>query len=157
MYSEVDAWCWPMITMCKTNWLNPFPTILDSQQRPTMETLSILCSANSIYQKKWLLLIRLGSLWTMTKFWNILASLEDSRKKYFFGFHSSRQLRDLLWSCSPSPVYYPSIIYLFQHNDCRYFRIRDELSMSHSKLWGKQLQLLWQRRFLAKHLWECLN
>ena len=69
-----------------------------------METLSILCSANSIYQTTWLHLIGLGSLWTMTKFWNILDSLEDSRKKYSFGFHSSQQLLGLLWSFSPSPV-----------------------------------------------------
>ena len=91
-----------------------------------METLSILCSANSIYQTTWLHLIGLGSLWTMTKFWNILDSLEDSRKKYSFGFHSSQLRPGLLWSCSPSPVYNDLLLMCFYRRNRNQFMIRHD-------------------------------
>ena len=82
--------------------------VSNAPQRTTMETLSLptfLCSAHSIYQTKWLQVMGLGSLWITTRFLNILDSLEPSRKKYSFGFHSSQLQLDLLWLCLPSPVY----------------------------------------------------
>lgn len=103
--------------------------VTNTPQRTTMETESLhtfLCSAHSIYQTKWLQVTGLGSLWITTRFWNILDSLEPSRKKYSFGFHSSQLRPGLLWLCSPSPVY-DLLLMCFYRRNRNQFMIRQDL------------------------------
>ena len=112
--------------------------VTNTPQRTTMETESLhtfLCSAHSIYQTKWLQVTGLGSLWITTRFWNILDSLEPSRKKYSFGFHSSQLRPGLLWLCSPSPVYNLLLMCFYRRNRNQ-FVIRHDQDLLFSNILG---------------------